>query len=130
MLVLLLFGSFFSAKSEVYITKHGWGLFKTWYNYVEQNNDPNDYVVICSQPRFTRCRPIGLAVFPGNPTVLTDSNYDAIEAYIRTSLTETNTSGTFIYNSEYYIIYNYNLATDIQTTRILSIQEAQTLNYI
>lgn len=126
-MAIMLIGISYSGYSEVTIIKTKGGLFGRWFRYVEEN----DGVLSCKDPGFTRCK----AMFPtnrfaGNPTQLLDSDFDAIDNYIEGAVTATNTSGVFIYNSEYYITYNYNESNDQLIIHVFSIIEAQNLNLI
>ena len=127
LIAIALVGISYSGYSEVTILKNGRGLLGRWYKYVEEN----DGIVSCSDPGFTRCKPLLTAlVFSGDPTPLTETDFDTIDDYVSNAVTASNSNGTLIYNSEYYITYNYNVVTDQLVIRILSITEAQEQNLI
>lgn len=110
----------------------GWGLFRTWYDWVEEtNNGLGDITVVCKEPGFIKCKaqPADF-VFQGNPSPLTDESYDAIESYIYDRTTSDDFNGRFIYNGEYYITYVYDSSADRMTMDIYSIEEAQDLGLL
>jgi hypothetical protein len=133
LMAIFLAGICFSANAKVVITKHGWGLFKTWYDYVEQVEFKNgDIFVSCWKPGFTKCAVSHLpgVVFPGNPTALTQTTFETLIDYAENSITSTHLSGTFIFDNTYYVTYSYTASTDNFTVTIYSLQEATDLHLI
>jgi hypothetical protein len=133
LLLTLLMGSIGVLEAKITIYKNGWGLFRRWYDYVEQTAFNNgDVVVVCQRPGFVRCavQNISSIVFQGNPTPLTQEKLDIISDYVENSITETKNSGAFIYDNSYYVRYGYNITNDKLTTDVYSLQEARSLKLI
>lgn len=122
----------FQAEAVVVVHREGWGLFRKWYKYVaEEDYDNGDIYVTCSEPGFTKCQPQMNTAFPTNPSnPMTETKYETLITYAEGCITQTNNSGTFIFDNSYYVHYNYSELIDVFTIKIYTIQEAIDLHLI
>lgn len=122
--------SFLNVDAKVtYARSNG---FLWHYDYVQQTNFNNgDIVMACNGPGWQRCKPIPVAItYHGTDTPISDDDYTNIDNYITSSVSETKTSGTFIFNSTFYVTYDYDVKSDVLTTTLYVLEEARDLHLI
>lgn len=113
-------------NATVFVTQsHGnwWG-----FRYVMETYDNANYMLSCRGYGWLKCKFHVL-----NPEIrsqagfgnLTDESLDIIDATVIKSVTETNTSGKFVYNSEFVVKYSYDKDADKLDYTIYSWAEAK-----
>lgn len=118
-------------NAEVFVTQsHGnwWG-----FKYVQETYDNANYMLTCQGYGWNRCRfhllcP-EITAQPGYGN-LTEAALNTIDETVIKNVTESNTSGKFIYNSEFVVVYNYDIDNDKLDYTIYSLEEAKTAGLI
>jgi hypothetical protein len=109
--------------------KSGGGFFG--YKFVTTTYWPADNyaIVACSDPGFTRCRAHFDIVLPNGPNVSPET-LEAIDKTVAALLTPENTSGSLVYNDQYFVGYKYDVDSDNLTFRLYKLSDARELGLI
>ena len=98
-----------AAPTWTKVVKENGGIFG--YKYVNQDppNPSGNQSLLCATPGWHRCRFNSTAIVVGGGTVgLTSEDFEAIDAKVMSSITETEPSGILVYNA-YTVKYKYNV---------------------
>ncbi len=104
-------------------TKSHGGFFG--YKYIDQTSFNNGTTYLsCSDPGFSRCTAIPVAIAIGSPILLTDESSASIENRVMQSINEQNTKGKILFDNSLVIKYHYNVKNDRLRMEIYTLEEA------
>jgi hypothetical protein len=96
--------SLLASPTHTKVTRTNRGIFG--YKYVNDDTSSNgDYVLACSQPGHKKCAPTAIIISGG----LQENDSDTILNMVDHKILEEGASGTFVYNSQYYITYSFDI---------------------
>lgn len=115
------------AEPPVEVTRSRRGLFG--YREVTETTAEGRHTLSCFNPGWSSCKAMSMATLDETTTLSTDEQA-IIDSTVEGLISESNTSGKFVYANKAVVIYSYSVDTDTINYQIYSIAQARSLHLI
>ena len=115
------------AEPPLEVTRSKRGLFG--YRDVTETNAEGRHTLSCFNPGWSNCKAMGMVTLDETTTLSADE-LASIDATVDQSVTESDTSGKFVYADKAVVIYSYNVNTDTINYQVYSVAQARSLHLI
>jgi hypothetical protein len=115
------------AEPPLEVTRGKRGLFG--YREVTETTAEGRHTLSCFNPGWSNCKAMGMVTLDETTTLSTDE-LASIDATVDSFISESNTSGKFVYANKAVVIYSYTTDTDTISYQVYSVAQARTLHLI